>query len=35
MKIELKEITIKNLSEGYFDNQEEGVKGYNELMRRS
>ena len=32
MKIELKEITIKNLSEGYFDNQEEGVKGYNDQL---
>ena len=28
MKIELKEITIKELTEGYIDNQEDGVRGY-------
>lgn len=28
MKIQLKEITIKELSEGYADNQEAGVVGY-------
>lgn len=28
MKIELKEITVKELTEGYVDNQESGVRGY-------
>ena len=28
MKIELREITIKNLSNGYQDNAEQGVVGY-------
>ena len=29
MKIELKKITVKELSKGYVDNAEEGVLGYN------
>jgi len=29
MKIELKEITVRQLAEGYKDNAEEGVEGYN------
>ncbi|MBE2281534.1 MAG: DUF262 domain-containing protein [Ignavibacteriaceae bacterium] len=29
MKIDLKEITVKQLAEGYKDNAEEGVEGYN------
>ena len=28
MKIELKKITVKELSKGYVDNAEEGVSGY-------
>ena len=28
MKIELKEITVRELTEGYQDNQENGVVGY-------
>ncbi len=28
MKIELKEITIRELTEGYINNQEDGVRGY-------
>ena len=28
MKIDLKKITVKELAEGYVDNDEEGVRGY-------
>jgi hypothetical protein len=28
MKIELKNITVRNLVKGYVDEQEEGVRGY-------
>lgn len=28
MKIELKEISIRELTAGYIDNQEDGVRGY-------
>ena len=28
MNIELKEITIRELTDGYVDNQEDGVRGY-------
>ena len=28
MKIDLKEITVRELAEGYVDNDEEGVRGY-------
>ena len=32
MKIELHEIMIREIAEGYIDNAEEGVKGYGGLL---
>ena len=32
MKIELKEISIKEVSEGYINDEEEGVVGYSEKL---
>lgn len=32
MKIELKEILVKDVAENYIDNDEEGVKGYNDKL---
>ena len=32
MKIELHDITIREIAEGYIDNAEEGVKGYGSLL---
>ena len=32
MKIELKEVTVRELTEGYKDNEEKGVIGYNALL---
>ena len=32
MKIELKEITVRELAEGYEDNSEEGVVGYGGIL---
>lgn len=32
MNIELKEISIRELTEGYTDNQEDGVRGYGDKL---